>query len=96
MRGNPRRAFRREFALGDDDLLLVQIGSGFKTKGLDRSLKALAALPAELRARTRLIAIGQDEPRPFLAQVRQLGLAIASRSSRGATTSRASCSAPTC
>jgi hypothetical protein len=53
----------------------VQIGSGFKTKGLDRSLKALAALPAELRARTRLIAIGQDEPRPFLAQVRQLGLA---------------------
>jgi UDP-glucose:(heptosyl)LPS alpha-1,3-glucosyltransferase len=70
-----RREFRREFALGDDDLLLVQIGSGFKTKGLDRSLKALAALPAELRARTRLIAIGQDEPRPFLAQVRQLGLA---------------------
>jgi UDP-glucose:(heptosyl)LPS alpha-1,3-glucosyltransferase len=40
----------------------VQIGSGFKTKGLDRSLRALAALPAELRARTRLIAIGQDEP----------------------------------
>jgi UDP-glucose:(heptosyl)LPS alpha-1,3-glucosyltransferase len=69
------REFRREFALGDDDLLLVQIGSGFKTKGLDRSLAALAALPAELRARTRLIAIGQDEPRPFLALVRQLGLA---------------------
>ena len=72
---NVRREFRREFALGDDGLLLVQIGSGFKTKGLDRSLKALAALPAELRARTRLIAIGQDEPRPFLALVRQLGLA---------------------
>jgi UDP-glucose:(heptosyl)LPS alpha-1,3-glucosyltransferase len=70
-----RREFRREFGLGDDDLLLVQIGSGFKTKGLDRSLKALAALPAELKARTRLIAIGQDEPRPFLVQIRQLGLA---------------------
>lgn len=69
-----RRGFRAEFALGDDDLLLVQIGSGFKTKGLDRSLKALAALPAELRARTRLIAIGQDEPRPFLRQIRHLGL----------------------
>ena len=53
----------------------MQIGSGFKTKGLDRSLKALAALPAELKARTRLIAIGQDEPRPFLVQIRQLGLA---------------------
>ncbi len=70
-----RREFRREFAPGEDALLLVQIGSGFKTKGLDRSLKALAALPAELQARTRLIAIGQDEPRPFLAQLRQLGLA---------------------
>jgi UDP-glucose:(heptosyl)LPS alpha-1,3-glucosyltransferase len=69
-----RAGFRREFALDDADLLLVQIGSGFKTKGLDRSLKALAALPPELKARTRLIAIGQDEPRPFLRQIRQLGL----------------------
>lgn len=70
-----RTGFRREFALGDDDLLLVQIGSGFKTKGLDRSLKALAVLPPELKARTRLIAIGQDELRPFLKMIRQLGLA---------------------
>ncbi len=69
-----RAAFRTEFGLGTDDLLLVQIGSGFKTKGLDRSLLALQALPAELKARTRLIAIGQDEPRPFLKQIRQLGL----------------------
>ncbi len=70
-----RQEFRREFGLGAEDLLLVQIGSGFKTKGLDRSLKALAALPAALKARTQLIAIGQDEPRPFLRQIRQLGLA---------------------
>ena len=69
-----RAGFRAEFGLGSDDLLLVQIGSGFKTKGLDRSLKALTALPAELKARTRLIAIGQDEPRPFLKQIKQLGL----------------------
>jgi UDP-glucose:(heptosyl)LPS alpha-1,3-glucosyltransferase len=69
-----RASFRNEFALADDDLLVVQIGSGFKTKGLDRSLKALAALPPEMQARTRLIAIGQDEPRPFLRQVRTLGL----------------------
>jgi UDP-glucose:(heptosyl)LPS alpha-1,3-glucosyltransferase len=70
-----RQEFRSEFGLGAEDLLLVQIGSGFKTKGLDRSLKALAALPAALKARTQLIAIGQDEPRPFLRQIRQLGLA---------------------
>ncbi|MCL2644994.1 MAG: glycosyltransferase family 1 protein, partial [Betaproteobacteria bacterium] len=46
-----RAAFRTEFGLGDDDLLLLLIGSGFKTKGLDRCLKALAALPEALRGR---------------------------------------------
>ncbi|MDV7212094.1 glycosyltransferase family 4 protein [Azotobacter beijerinckii] len=72
--GEIRADFRREFGLADDDLLLVQIGSGFKTKGLDRSLKALAALPGALKSRTRLIAIGQDDPRPFQLQVKALGL----------------------
>ncbi|UVE18310.1 glycosyltransferase family 4 protein [Pseudomonas sp. LS44] len=69
-----RAEFRGEFGLQDDDLLLVQIGSGFKTKGLDRSLKALAALPRKLRKRTRLIVIGQDDPKPFLLQIKTLGL----------------------
>ena len=69
-----RADFRREFALADDDLLLLQVGSGFKTKGLDRSLKALASLPEVLRSRTRLIVIGQDEPSPFLRQANSLGV----------------------
>lgn len=69
-----RAGFRREFALGEHDLLLVQIGSGFKTKGLDRSLKALAALPGELKSRTRLMVIGQDDPKPFQLQAKALGL----------------------
>jgi UDP-glucose:(heptosyl)LPS alpha-1,3-glucosyltransferase len=63
-----RAGFRAEFNLKDDDLLLVQIGSGFKTKGVDRSLKALAALPAELKKRTRLFVIGQDDPKLFQMQ----------------------------
>lgn len=70
-----RAEFRAEFRLGDDDLLLLQIGSGFKTKGLDRSLQALAHLPADLRGRTRLIAIGQDEPSQFKRMAAGLGLA---------------------
>ncbi|MDR2093072.1 MAG: glycosyltransferase family 4 protein [Azoarcus sp.] len=69
-----RAAFRAEFGLGDDEFLLLQIGSGFKTKGLDRSIKALAALPEALRARTRLVALGDDDPRPFLRQAAALGL----------------------
>ena len=70
-----RAVFRLEFGLAPDDLLLLQVGSGFKTKGLDRSLKALAGLPEGLRQRTRLIAIGQDDPGAFLLQAKALGIA---------------------
>ena len=69
-----RADFRREFGLAEDDLLLLQVGSGFKTKGLDRSLKALANLPPDLQTRTRLIVIGQDDPRIFLRQAAALGV----------------------
>lgn len=69
-----RAAFRAEWNLADDDLLVLQIGSGFKTKGLDRSLNAMASLPDELRGRTRLIAIGQDDPKPFRIQTAALRL----------------------
>ena len=69
-----REGFRQEFNLADDDLLLVQIGSGFKTKGVDRSLKAVAALPSDLKKRTRLFVIGQDDPKVFQLQSARLGL----------------------
>jgi UDP-glucose:(heptosyl)LPS alpha-1,3-glucosyltransferase len=69
-----RAEFRREFGLGDRDLLLLSVGSGFRTKGLDRSLKAMAVLPEELRQRSRLFVIGQDNPDPFLKLARRLGL----------------------
>lgn len=69
-----RADFRREFDLDEADRLVVQIGSGFKTKGLDRTLKAIAALPRELKRCTRLIVIGQDDPKPFQLQVKALGI----------------------
>ena len=70
-----RAAFRSEFGLAKKDLLLLQVGSGFKTKGLDRSLKALGNLSESLRTRTRLIVIGQDEPTSFRRQASVLGVA---------------------
>ncbi len=70
-----RAGLRSEFGLQEDDLLLLQVGSGFKTKGLDRILKAMASLPENLRGRTRLIAIGDDEPTFFERQAASLGLA---------------------
>ncbi|HLW05063.1 MAG TPA: glycosyltransferase family 4 protein [Azoarcus sp.] len=69
-----RAEFRRELELADEDRLIVQIGSGFRTKGVDRSLQAIAALPEELRRRTRFLIIGQDDPRPFRIQIKALKL----------------------
>ena len=100
--GSPRAAnaaqiraeFREEFEVRSEELLLVQIGSGFKTKGLDRSLKALAALPRELSQRTRLLVIGQDDPKPFKLQAKTLGVS-GMVEFQGVATSRASCLAPT-
>ena len=66
--------FRREMSLGEDELLLLMIGSGFITKGLDRALIAVATLSDEVRAKTRLMVIGQDSPRRFLRMAKRLGV----------------------
>lgn len=70
-----RTAFRQEFAIADDDFLLLQIGSGFITKGVDRSLQALAALPKELLVRTHLHVVGQDKAKKFEQLAVELGVA---------------------
>ena len=41
-RNGTRQRIRQEFGIADDALLLLFIGSGFETKGLDRALRALA------------------------------------------------------
>ena len=73
--GRLRASLRREFGLQEEDKLILCIGSGFRTKGLDRSLKALAALPDDLRRRCRLLAIGSDHAAPFQRLARRLGVA---------------------
>ena len=70
-----RAAFRQSQFLTDADRLVLMIGSGFRTKGVDRAITALAALPETLRRRTRLVVIGQDNAKPFLTQARAQGVA---------------------
>lgn len=73
--GSTRSGLRSELGIGDEQKLVLLIGSGFKTKGLDRALLALAALPQPLRGNTRLIAIGQDNPRAFLRLAKRVRVA---------------------
>lgn len=70
-----RRAFRREFGLAPGEKLVLQVGSGYAVKGVDRSLRALASLPEPLRGRVRYFLVGQDDPRPYLRLAGKLGIA---------------------
>jgi UDP-glucose:(heptosyl)LPS alpha-1,3-glucosyltransferase len=51
------------------------VGSGFRTKGLDRSLRAISVLPEGLRQITRLVVIGKDNVKPFVRMAEKLGVA---------------------
>jgi len=65
---------RYELSVAPDELLLLQIGSSFKTKGLNRSISAFATLPKEIRDRTRFVVVGEDVPEKYLNEARRIGI----------------------
>ena len=69
-----RKQVRAELGLSDEDVFLLMVGSGFKTKGLDRSIRAVASLPDAVRKRVRLTVAGQDNPRQFQKLAKSLGI----------------------
>lgn len=60
-----REKIRHEFGVKPDEFLVQFIGSGFRVKGLDRALRALAALPDALQKRVTFVVAGSDDPAPF-------------------------------
>lgn len=70
-----RQHFVDELGLPSKAKWLLQVGSGFRTKGLDRSLKALASLSKNTNFDVCLIIIGQDKQNAFKRLARQLGVA---------------------
>ena len=69
-----RKRLRKELGVHGEDYLLLNVGSRFQTKGIDRILIALAALPKQRRRHIKLAVVGGDEPRPFLRLARRLGV----------------------
>jgi UDP-glucose:(heptosyl)LPS alpha-1,3-glucosyltransferase len=69
-----RAHLREAFHFGAEDFVFLLTGSGFAMKGLDRAILALAALPIALQANTRLVAVGQDNPKHFQKMAKKLGL----------------------
>jgi len=59
--GEIRKQFRTDQKFDAQDLLILMVGTGFKTKGVDRAIDALAFLPSALRDKTHLIIVGEDD-----------------------------------
>lgn len=69
-----RRKKRKELGVKKNEILLLQVGSGFQTKGVDRSIVAFAALPDDFRERARLVVAGRGKERPLERLARKLGV----------------------
>ena len=70
-----REELREELGISQESKLILQIGSGFRVKGVDRSLRAVASLPTQVREQCRYLLIGQDNPGRYLRLAKKLGLA---------------------
>ena len=57
-----RQKIRREFGLPENAVLLVQVCSAYHTKGVDRVIKALSAVPEVLREKLVYLVAGTESP----------------------------------
>ena len=66
-----RETLRTSFGIKENENLVLLIGSGFATKGLDRAITAMASLPDSLLAKTKLFVVGQDKIDPYQRQAKR-------------------------
>ena len=69
---NNRDRIRSELKLIKDSMVLLMIGSNYHVKGVDRSIRALAALPDNWRLKTYLLVAGQGKVRTLERLARRL------------------------
>ncbi len=65
---------RDEFGIPNNDFLLLQVGSAFKTKGVSRAIKALASLPKPLRNRCHYLLAGKGDALKYKLLAAALGI----------------------
>jgi UDP-glucose:(heptosyl)LPS alpha-1,3-glucosyltransferase len=69
-----REEARATLGVPAHESVLLLVGSRFRTKGVDRAIAALASLPAEQRARTRLVVVGSDKPERYVRLAKRRGV----------------------
>lgn len=66
--------YRKKHAISKDQFLLLQVGSDFKRKGVERALKSIAALPNIIKNKTILMVVGQDNPIRYQRLAKKLAI----------------------
>ncbi len=74
LKGERRNQFREALGVRDDDLLILTVGSSFQTKGVDRSISAIAGLPDKLKKRCHYIVVGLGKDKKFRAIAQRKGI----------------------
>ncbi|MCU7937915.1 MAG: glycosyltransferase family 4 protein [gamma proteobacterium symbiont of Bathyaustriella thionipta] len=69
-----RARVRNDLSLKEDDKLLLMIGTGYRRKGVDRAMEALASLSEPLRSKTYLLVAGEDKISKYKALAKKLGI----------------------
>ncbi|MEE9355327.1 MAG: glycosyltransferase family 4 protein [Methylococcaceae bacterium] len=67
-----RASFRGELGLTENDQVLLMVGSGFRTKGLDRAIKTFAMLPEDIKLKTLLYVVGEGKQQWYIKLAKQL------------------------
>lgn len=70
-----RDEMRSKLGVSEDETLLIQVSSAFRTKGVDRSIAALAFLPESIREKTRLLVVGRGNPAAYMKFAERCGVA---------------------
>lgn len=69
-----KSALRKKLGWESDKFYCLQIGSDYKRKGVDRSLHAIAAMPASLQEKIRFYIIGKGDISKYLKLVKSLNI----------------------
>lgn len=69
-----RLALRNELNLSADTNIILCLGSGYKTKGVDISINAFAELKKITSDKTALVIVGNDDPSRYRQQAVQAGV----------------------
>ncbi len=70
-----RQEMRQRLGISGQTRLVLMVGSGFERKGFDRGLRAVAALPEDIRHQCHILVVGKGREKPLRRLAGRLGLA---------------------